>query len=80
MIPQRMFPSELSQGGLKNRVTACRKRLRENRVMLRTPAVGNIESLFSVATHAEERLPLEFESQQPRETVVLLEEQEVGIT
>jgi len=79
MIPQRMFPSEFSQGGLKNRVTACRKRLRENRVMLRSPASGNIESLFSGATSGE-RSPLEFESQQPQETAVLLEEPEVGIT
>jgi len=80
MIPQRMFPSEFSQGGLKNRVTACRKRLRENRVMLRSPANGNIETLFSVATSGGERSSLEFESQQPQETAVLLEEQEVGIT
>jgi hypothetical protein len=80
MIPQRMFPSEFSQGGLKSRVTACRKRLREKRVMLRSPAGGNIESLFSVATRGAERSPLEFESQQPQETVALLEEQEVGIT
>ena len=79
MIPQRMFPSEFSQGGLKNRVSACRKRLRENRVMLRSPASGNIE-LFSVATSSGERSPLEFESQQPPETAALLEEQEVGIT
>jgi hypothetical protein len=79
MIPQRMFPSEFSQGGLKNRVTACRKRLRENRVMLRNPTRGNIEALFSVAGSGE-RSPLEFESQQSQETEVLLEEQEVGIT
>ena len=80
MIPQRMFPSEFSQGGLKNRVTACRKRLRENRVMLRSPASSNMESLFSVASSSGERSPLEFESQQPQKTVVLLEEHEVGIT
>jgi hypothetical protein len=73
-----MFPSEFSQGGLKNRVSACRKRLRENRVMLRSSAGGNIE-LFSVAPNSGERSPLEFESQQPQ-TAVLLEEQEVGIT
>ena len=79
MIPQRMFPSEFSQGGLKNRVSACRKRLREKRVMLRSPAGGNIE-LFSAATSSGERSSLEFESQQPQETVALLEEQEVGIT
>jgi hypothetical protein len=75
-----MFPSEFSQGGLKDRVTACRKRLREKRVMLRSPGSGNIESLFSAAAGSGERSPLEFESQQPQETVVLLEEQEVGIT
>ena len=80
MIPQRMFPSEFSQGGLKNRVTACRKRLRENRVMLRTPARGSVESIFSAAATSGQRSPLEFESQQPQETAVLLEEQEVGIT
>ena len=79
MIPQRMFPSEFSQTGLKSRVSACRKRLRENRVMLRSAAGGNIE-LFSGATDSGQRSPLEFESQQPRETVALLEEQEVGIT
>jgi hypothetical protein len=78
MIPQRMFPSEFSQGGLRDRVTACRKRLRENRVMLRNPAQGNIESAFSASSG--ERSPLEFESQQPEGTVALLEEQEVGIT
>ena len=70
MIPQRMFPSEFSQGGLKNRVSACRKRLRENRVMLRSSVGGNIE-LFSVATNSGERSPLEFESQQPQQTAVL---------
>ena len=79
MIPQRMFPTEFTQGALKSRVNACRKRLRENRVMLRSPAGGNIE-LFSVATSSGEGSPLEFESQQPQETRVLLEEQEVGIT
>ena len=77
MIPQRMFPSEFSQGALKDRVTACRKRLREKRVMLRSHAPGNVESLFS---SGEQRSPLEFESQQPEESLLLLEEQEVGIT
>jgi hypothetical protein len=72
-----MFPSEFSQGGLKDRVTACRKRLREKRVMLRSHAPGNVELLFSPGG---QRAPFEFESQQPEESVSLLEEQEVGIT
>jgi hypothetical protein len=33
MIPQRMFGSELPQSGLRDRVTACRKRVRESRTI-----------------------------------------------
>jgi hypothetical protein len=42
-----MFPGEFSNSGLRGRVTACRKRLRESRVMLKAPAGARIESLVS---------------------------------
>lgn len=47
MIPQRMLGNEFSQNGVRNRVTACRKRLRENRVMVKLHAAADIEELFS---------------------------------
>ena len=47
MIPQRMLGNEFSNTGVRNRVTACRKRLRENRVMVKAHAVAGIEELFS---------------------------------
>jgi hypothetical protein len=47
MIPQRMLGNEFSNSGVRNRVTACRKRLRENRVMVKAHAVADIEELFS---------------------------------
>ena len=47
MIPQRMLGNEFSHTGVRNRVTACRKRLRENRVMLKAHAVADIEGLFA---------------------------------
>ena len=43
MIPQRMFSNEFSGSGLKDRVTACRKRLRENRVMFKAHASAAVE-------------------------------------
>ena len=49
MIPQRMLGNEFSHTGVRNRVTACRKRLRENRVMIKAHAVSDIEELFSEA-------------------------------
>lgn len=33
MIPHRMLSNEIAGSGLKDRVTACRKRLRESRVL-----------------------------------------------
>jgi hypothetical protein len=77
MIPHRMLSNELAGSGLKNRVTACRKRLRENRVTLKAHASTPVEELFPEAhTHSS------FEDEQRRETQTLLqiEEQEVGIT
>lgn len=78
MIPQRMLGNEFSHTGVRNRVTACRKRLRENRVMIKAHAVADIEELFSedasslcqVAELAADETP----------SAELLAEQEVGMT
>ena len=77
MIPHRMLSNELAGSGLRNRVTACRKRLRENRVMLKAHASRTDEELFPEA-HTRGS----FEDEQRKETRALLqiEEQEVGIT
>ena len=78
MIPQRMLSNEISGSGLKNRVTACRKRLRENRVMLKAHATTVVEELFPEARLNCSRL----ESGEPKDNGMLprIEEQEVGIT
>ncbi len=47
MIPQRMLGNEFSHSGVRNRVTACRKRLRESRVMVKATAAVNTDEFFS---------------------------------
>lgn len=50
MIPHRMLRNEITGSGLKDRVTACRKRLRESRVMFKAHADINLaEELFPEA-------------------------------
>ena len=50
MIPHRMLSNEITGSGIKDRVTACRKRLRESRVMLKAHAEINVvEELFTEA-------------------------------
>ena len=49
MIPHRMLSNEISGSGIKTRVTACRKRLRENRVMLKAHTTTVVEELFPEA-------------------------------
>jgi len=50
MIPHRMLRNEITGSGLKDRVTACRKRLRESRVMLKAHAhINVVEELFPEA-------------------------------
>lgn len=46
MTPQRPVNDEISNDGLRDRITACRKRLRESRVMSRVNANGDIEEVF----------------------------------
>jgi hypothetical protein len=50
MIPHRMLSSEIFGNGLKDRVTACRKRLRVNRVAQRVQGNNEPEGLFSGVT------------------------------
>lgn len=79
MIPHRVLSNELAGSGLRDRVTACRKRLRENRVMLKThAAAAAVEELFPEARlncssgRDIERLEAG--------ALLQIEEQEVGIT
>jgi hypothetical protein len=85
MIPHRTFISEFSNSGLKDRVTAFRKRLRESRVMLMAPATTSFASLFSQncvgssAPAVQQGSPFE-EGQKRYGTLLRAQEQEVGIT
>jgi hypothetical protein len=89
MIPHRM-PSLISSNAisaseLKDRVTACRKRLRENRVMLRAQANVGSEELFPEAQpslmecSARPRAAVQANRSFP-ESAEQTEELEVGIT
>ena len=78
MIPHRTLSNELAGSGLRDRVTACRKRLRENRVMLKTQAAAAVEELFP-----EARLncsPGKDVERLEAGALLQIEEQEVGIT
>jgi hypothetical protein len=50
MIPQRLPGSEICGNGLKDRVTACRKRLRVNRVAQRSHSNNGAEELIPKTT------------------------------
>jgi hypothetical protein len=84
MIPHRMFPGEFSNSGLKDRVTACRKRVRESRGMLRAPTSTGVKSGFSRTTDAAisparpNSSQLEVDVVQD-EALILIAEPEVGI-
>jgi hypothetical protein len=73
-----MLNNEISGAGLKERVTACRKRLRENRAMFRAQAATDVEELFP-ETRLNRSL---FADDELKKTTALLEveDQEVGIT
>lgn len=76
MIPHRML-NEISGNGLRERVTACRKRLRVNRGSQRTPALNEICELFAdtqpetITAHDDFNV---------NEVVLAMKEPEVGIT
>lgn len=77
MIPHRMLSNEITDSGLRDRVTACRKRLREKRVMLKAHATTVVEELFTEARMNCSPL----EGGEPKENrLTRIDEQEVGIT
>ena len=78
MIPHRMLSNEISGSGLRERVSACRKRLRENRVMLKSHAATVAEELFPEAPMNCSLL----DGGERKDNVgsLRIEEQEVGIT
>ena len=49
MIPHRMLSNEITGSGLKDRVTACRKRLRESRVLKAQADINVVEEFSEVA-------------------------------
>ena len=77
MIPHRMLSNDFRGSGLKTRVTACRKRLRENRVMLKAHTTTVVEELFS-----EARINCSAQGAERTADGMLgqIEEPEVGIT
>lgn len=77
MIPHRMPGREICGSGLKDRVTACRKRLRVNRTRHKPLVPDEAEELFpeSVAFFS-----LEGSDRMDGEVLLLRREQEVGIT
>ena len=77
MILHRMLSNEITGSGIKTRVSACRKRLRENRVMLKAHATTVGEELFR-----EGRINCGLrEAGEPADGMLLqIEEPEVGIT
>lgn len=81
MIPQRLLETENSNHGLRNRVTACRKRLRESRVRSRVDANTEVEELFPEAPIAGSRLRgLSTRSNRSDLVSFMSLEEEVGIT
>jgi hypothetical protein len=89
MIPHRMLSNEINGSGLKNRVTACRKRLRISRVTHRASALNDAHELFSESAPAVSEVHTStmhlhhlsgYGVSDDRDALLLLEEQEVGIT
>lgn len=74
MIPHRMPGNEISDSGLKDRVTACRKRLRVNRATHKPHTPNEADELFS------ETAPAQSGELEESGTLLLTGEQEVGIT
>lgn len=100
MIPHRMLSNEISGSGLRERVTACRKRVRASRVTHRANALNEVHELFPETAPSVSEV-YNYSTEYPevhasticlhssvddgselkdRETLLLLEEHEVGIT
>jgi len=77
MIPHRMLSNEISGSGLRERVSACRKRLRENRVMLNSHTPTVAEEFPEAPMNCA---PLDGGERKDNVGSLRIEEQEVGIT
>jgi hypothetical protein len=77
MIPHRMLSSEIYGSGLRDRVTACRKRLRDSRTRHKSLTRDEEEELFPEPTAI---FSFKSRESQDGETLVLAREPEVGIT
>jgi hypothetical protein len=77
MIPHRMLSSEICGNGLKDRVTACRKRLRVNRTRPQLLVDDEDKDLFPEPAAL---FPFEVSDRKDSEASLLVAEQEVGIT
>ena len=76
MIPHRMLGNEIDSNGLRERVSACRKRLRVNRSTHKQPhTLNEATELFPEIVPARERT-----TRNDSEELHLTEELEVGIT
>jgi hypothetical protein len=90
MIPHRMLSNEIGSNGLRERVTACRKRLRVSRVTHKQPHALNEaselfpevvpESQLRAGSHSEPARNELNENEASRLTGRSTEGQEVGIT
>jgi hypothetical protein len=84
-----MLSNEINGSGLKDRVTACRKRLRISRVTHRASALNEGRELFPESAPAASEIHTstmrlnhfsEYVVSDDRDGLLLLEEHEVGIT
>jgi len=85
MIPHRMLTSEIYGNGLRDRVTACRRRLRVNRAAQRSQVNNDTEELFPETAMPTSVVRMNggapFAGAETRDSETLLvSEQEVGIT
>jgi hypothetical protein len=99
MIPHRILSNEISGSGLRDRVTACRKRLRLSRVTHRAIALDHADELFpetarsvsefhsyateyaaTPASTVRINYSAGYEDSEDGDTLLLIKEQEVGIT
>ena len=77
MIPHRVLRNEISGIGLRERVTACRKRLRGSRGAQRTHDLNEVCELFAETEGPRISERDDFEN---GTILSLAQEQEVGIT
>lgn len=83
MIPHRMLSNEVYGSGLKDRVIACRKRLRVNRVIHRTLVHDEVEELFpetSPSVRVEGQASFSLSETEDGAQILLVGERGVGIT